>query len=103
MCNKHFNKPAKNQTLSRAFPEFMAKKRSRGQPTLSPDLPSNEFGIKQYEFNTRSLVVIKFIKLKLIVRLFYETVKYLGIYWIIPGVFPYRFLQRNLNQFDDSV
>ena len=32
MCNKHFNKPAKNQTLSRAFPEFMVKKRSRGQP-----------------------------------------------------------------------
>ena len=30
VCNKHFNKPAKNQTLSRAFPEFMAKKRSLG-------------------------------------------------------------------------
>ena len=35
VCNKHFNKPAKNQTLSRAFPEFMVKKRSRGQPTLT--------------------------------------------------------------------
>ena len=32
VCNKHDNKPAKNQTLSRAFPEFMAKKRWRGQP-----------------------------------------------------------------------
>ena len=46
---------------------------------LSPYFPSNEFGINQYEFNKRSLVVTKFIKIKLIVRLFYETVKYLGI------------------------
>ena len=32
VCNKHFYKPAKNQTGSRKFPEIMAKKRSRGHP-----------------------------------------------------------------------
>ena len=35
VCNKHLNKPAKNQASSRGFPEFIAKKRSRGQPTLT--------------------------------------------------------------------
>ena len=34
VCNKHLNKPAKNQASSRGFPEFIAKKRSRGQPRL---------------------------------------------------------------------
>ena len=33
VCNKHFYKPAKNQTTSRNFPEIMAKKRSRGHPS----------------------------------------------------------------------
>ena len=32
VCNKHFNKPAKNQTWPRVVPEIMAKKRSRGHP-----------------------------------------------------------------------
>ena len=33
VCNKHLNKPAKIQAGSRGLPEFMAKKRSRGQPS----------------------------------------------------------------------
>ena len=34
VCNKHFNKLAKNQTWSRVVPEIMAKKRSRGHPNF---------------------------------------------------------------------
>ena len=53
VCNKHFYKPAKNQTVSGKFPEIMAKKRSRGHPKCSPDMVLRNLhdSIIKYIFN----------------------------------------------------
>ena len=52
VCDKHLNKPAKIQAGSRGLPEFMAKKRSREQPS-----PRGESGRSRagFEITTKIL------------------------------------------------
>ena len=56
---RYFYKPAKNQTTSHNFPEFMAKKRSRGHP--NPDGEIENSGKSNFEIRIPNFCYIQVI------------------------------------------